>query len=231
MALCDWFAEARDDYVSNWALLDKTLYDLCDAHPRHDTILAINAKIQIIGLSYQTGIQRHVDLGQFEGLQGGAIRRVTNHLFDKREDVDAVFVRLRELREPLSTEQCNEALCLHNQLLEILTPITRGLRLVSFPAKYMHFHCRAMPIFDRMAYDFIRYVCDVPRELNINPDNDLVNPDYLEYVQRFYSLYKKLRENCGNTSVKLVDHFINFANESDHRAQMIHSINGAFAGQ
>lgn len=231
MPLCDYFAEACDDYKSNWALVDKTLYNLCDAHPRHDTRLAVNAKVQIVGLSYQTGIQRHVHLGQFEGLQGGAIRRVAEHLFDRHEDVDAIFGELQALAEPLSTEHCSRAVCLHNQFLQTLTPITRGLRLVSFPAKYMHFHRRTMPIFDRMAYDFIRYVCHVPRNPNINPDNALVNPDYLEYMQRFYSLYDKLREDCGNTSVKLVDHFINFVNESDQRAQMIDRINDAFAGQ
>ena len=94
--------------------------------------------------------------------------------------------------------------------------------MVSFPAKYMHFHCPATPIFDGMADTFIRKDCRIRKDEAINPQ--LFNSDYRDYVRRFYRLYAKLREDCEDVTVKMVDHFINFANESNERVQMIQSI-------
>jgi hypothetical protein len=54
------YNRAKNDYNVQWKILDANLYRLCDEEPRHNRISSVNAKVFIIGLTYETGIKRLV---------------------------------------------------------------------------------------------------------------------------------------------------------------------------
>jgi hypothetical protein len=131
-------------------LLDRTLYQLCAEHPRHDTIGAVNAKLWLIGRGFATGIERHV---RSFGTQGSSLGRVAEHLLRHRVEVDEIVQQLRELAEPIDVETLSKVVALHGQFCKLVSRIANGKKvLVSFASKYLHFHAPLVPIFDTWVY-------------------------------------------------------------------------------
>jgi hypothetical protein len=229
--LCQYFIAACQDYDQNWQLLDDTLYTLCQEHPAHDVMLVINAKVQIVGLSYQTGIQRQVDLGDSRGLQGAAIRRVSEQIFHHLEEMAVIFNELGDIAEPVTPNNLHAVLRLHAKFLQILRQVLRDeLSARSFAAKYMHFHCRAVPIFDNGTNQFLPRLCpfkygEQKELLRQKPEG--VDEVYYLFAHRFYRMYQCLEAQCQNQSVKRTDHFINYVRELPAQVDAIHAVREA----
>lgn len=190
-------------YEANYAALNRVLYDLCRRYPDHARRDAINAKLWVIGRTYATGIERHI---QTKGSQGSSLMQLAEHLWRHRRNVDACLNRLREVREPLAPAKLPIILAAHGRLLEILKPrMHRGMLPRSFVSKYLHFHCPAVPIYDgitaavlRRLYPWRRgfVICDVPMH---------ADQRYARFVLRFWRCYEELRHKQQRVSVKLID--------------------------
>ncbi len=176
------------NYKDQWRTLDGVLYTLCRDYPGHDRIDGINAKLNIIGRTYSTGIERRI---KSEGTQGSSMLKLADYFFKHRAEIDSLIEHISALMEPLTWKGIVGILIAHGRLVQLLTGITQyGYRPRSFVSKYLHFHNPVFPIYDSVASGEIRRIVPLRSVLNIDFDVDGVSDsEYNDYVKRFFALY------------------------------------------
>ena len=96
--------------------MDDCLYHLCRENPKHDSLLAINAKIFIIGLTFETGVKRQV---RSKRTQGSSLTQVVNLIHTNHQSVDQQFHRLSAISEPLTASKLADILDIHGILVKL----------------------------------------------------------------------------------------------------------------
>jgi hypothetical protein len=207
------YKDALADYQNNWELIDDVLRKLCRDHPNHVDRGEVNAKVQIIGLSYSTGIQRLI--APHGNGPGRAIYQVAEHIFDQREEVDQLVAMVCAIRGPLTLQALCTIVHVHGRFVELLQEITRTggrtethLKARSFVSKYLHFHRSIVPIYDSYAAEVLTTL--MPLAQCETPDNPPEHADsvYYEHALRFFGLYSEIRSACLPISVKYVDAYL-----------------------
>jgi hypothetical protein len=186
--------------------LDDCLYRLCCENPKHDSLLAVNAKVFIIGLTFETGIKRQV---RTKGTQGSSISQVVNLIRTNHQSVDQQFHRLLAISEPLTASKLADILDIHGIRGKLLRAVTRDQNDVrSFVSKYMHFHNPAVPLYDVNANTVLTSLVPLPsvRKKAITVTN--ADPDYSKYANRFFSLYEAMRSAGWKVTVRALDNYL-----------------------
>jgi len=201
-----WKAEYDEswvEYQTMWQIWNDVLYEMCQRYPKHKRKKEIAAKVGLIGRSYMSGIERHSKKTIF-----GIIEFFHKH----GSEIDDLFASLRSLKEPLTIEKLQLIVAVHGKFLSILRKMTRDRNtLRSFAAKYMHFHCSAVPIFDNIANNVIKQrgwypLTDarIPRFAKPRYADDI----YHDFCVRFFSLYCDLKRSGFKVDVRRLDHYL-----------------------
>jgi hypothetical protein len=117
------YEESVTNYKDQWRTLDGVLYTLCRDYPGHDRIDSINAKLNIIGRTYSTGIERRI---RSEGTQGSSMLKLADYFFKHRAEIDSLIEHISALMEPLTWKGIVAILIAHGRLVQLLTGITQN---------------------------------------------------------------------------------------------------------
>lgn len=116
-----------------WDFGNSILYDLCQAHPRHEKDEIIIAKIWLIGRSYAAAIERRLKMEEepvgdrfYEDNVAPKIRGST---------IDCWFDSI----SACGSAAMNECLVVHRKVTELFSEISQ-LKKRSLASKYLHFH-------------------------------------------------------------------------------------------
>ena len=202
------YAASVSTYEQHWALLDEVLYELCRRFPTHEQRGHVNAKMWIIGRTYQTGLERKVEKS---GSQGGALSAASEYLHRHHKRIDATIERLVDLREPLDPESLGTIIRAHGTITRLVSGITiRGQSTRSFVSKYLHFHCPIVPIYDSYAVANLRRLVRWNDALNVVPHIAEADDEYSTYVLRFFDLYSRMRAARldPKPTVRRIDRFL-----------------------
>jgi hypothetical protein len=202
----DKYRLACAQYRQTWQAIDEALYELCRRHADHQSQGGINAKLWIIGRTYATGIERKIISKK---TQGSSMEQLSAHLWNHRDEVDEVLTSLRTVSEPLTSENLAKILAAHGRLVGIVQEILRkGQTPRSFVSKYLHFHNPAVPIFDSVA---VRAATRHYRRERNGPALQIpigAEPQYTDFLFRFWRLYKEAMDTGQNVKVKLLDYYL-----------------------
>ena len=194
------------DYFRRWATFNDVLYAMCRKYPDHIEPGHINAKFGIIGRSFATGLERKM---KSRGGQGSTLAVVGEYVFKHRRDVQEVFEGLAGIKEPLTEERLATIIAAHGCLNRLLRGMTRGRQsLRSFVAKYMHFHCPAVPIYDTFAEKALRREVRWHDDLMVFGSIPRADPQYHWFCARFWHLYQELRRRRKKATVRLADVYL-----------------------
>jgi len=200
------YERACKDYHDYWEVFNQVLYDMCRRYPDHSDLSHIIAKVGIISRSLAAGLERQVRSG---GGQGEALDKVGEHVRKDSEEVEGIFARLRSVAEPLTPEKLKVIVTEHGRFNRLLMKITREHRSPrSFVAKYMHFHCPAVPIYDSICSAKLRKMVRWTDDLMLFDPIKGADDWYLWHVFRFYQLYQDLKAAGKKVTVRLVDVFL-----------------------
>lgn len=139
----------------SWSLGNSVLYDLCRAHPLHETTREVVAKVWLIGRAYSAAVER--------GRGDAAGPGLSNDSFYTEFLAPALIAssldeHLRDLAtmQQLARADVHAVLRVHGYLVEELRKLTgKGKR--SFASKYLHFHYPSLFfIYDSRAVEAIR---------------------------------------------------------------------------
>jgi hypothetical protein len=194
------------NYDDEWKATDDALYMLCQRHPYHQDRGGINAKLWIIGRAYATGIERMITS---KGTQGSSMEQLSAHLLVRGKDVDAILEGLRGVTEPLTTDTLTKILDAHGRLVSIVQgTLHNGQTPRSFVSKYLHFHNPAVPILDSVAVKTARKHCRPERNGPAVEIPTVSDKQYVDFILRFWPLYKEARHSGVIVSVKLLDNYL-----------------------
>lgn len=200
------YKKACTDYKQNWALLNEILYKMCKDCRSHKNLSAINAKVWIIGRTYATGIERMISSS---GAQGDSLGQLAKHMYKNRTILDSIFNRLLSIREPLTTPKLKVIVMEHGKFVRLLAEILRDNQSArSFASKYMHFHCPAVPIYDRYANGELRRICPREDSYEVFEIPEGADEEYYYFILRFWQLYEKFKESFGRTNVRFIDCYL-----------------------
>ena len=200
-------------YGRVWRATDKTLYGLCRRYPRHNDQAGVNAKLWIIGRTYATGIERKIPAN---GKQGGSMSQLARHLRSHARQVDALFARLREFKEPLRSARLCDIIDVHGRYMRLLQPVLRARQSPrSFASKYMHFHCPVVPIMDTFAERALRKAVRRQRSFQVLDLPPCADEHYARYVLRFWQLYSQAKAAGVRPTVRHLDYYLLGAAEDD----------------
>jgi len=200
------YGELCRDYETAWSATDEVLYRLCQERPDHQSPNSVNAKLQIIGRTYATGIERNI---QTAGTQGSSLSQLAAHVLARGREIDAMFGRLAKVAEPLTPGKLATIVAEHGGFVKLLRPVLRSARSPrAFASKYMHFHCPAVPIFDSVASAAIRKLVPWDRSLAVFDPPPDADSEYAWFVMRFWSLYEQARRDHPSVRVKLLDNYL-----------------------
>lgn len=200
------YEKSCEDYQKHWAPLNETLYSLCKKYPDHTDIAGINAKFWIIGRTLATGIERMM---KSTGVQGSSLIQLSNHIYKNRVAVDAIFNHLASVAEPLTPEKLETIAIAHGRFTKVLAKKARRSRSPrSFASKYMHFHNRAVPIYDSNASGEISRICRWNDEYEVFKRPKEADEEYYYFILRFWQLYRKFKESVKSVNVRLLDSYL-----------------------
>ncbi len=206
------FDAARNEYEEQWNLLDQVLYDLCEQYPGHTTRRDVNAKLQIIGRTYGTGIERMIPS---RGGQGGAFIVLGDHVFEHAGTIDAIIGGLAGLREPLDRNSLQRIITAQGDLVRLLKQVTHKTKVAgetrsphAFASKYLHFHNPALPIYDSYATVALTKLRRWRRAFQLFDMPDGSDVEYGRFVLRFWQLYRDVRAVRLDATVKHVDYYL-----------------------
>lgn len=190
----------------NWALLDNTLYDLCRLHPDHADRTGSNAKLWLIGRGFATGIERQIKSKNGQGSSMGAL---CDYVHDNQAAIDRVIRLLADVAEPLDRKKLNIIADAHGRLCRLLRPLLRKrVSPRSFAAKYLHFHCRAVPIYDSNAAWKLTGLCRWRREFNKYRRPKEADWDYHWFLVRFWHFYQAAKKLRPAVTVRQLDLYL-----------------------
>jgi hypothetical protein len=197
---------SRIEYGQQWQTLDDCLYRLCRENQTHSCLLGVNAKVFIIGLTFETGIKRQV---RTKRTQGSSISQVVKLLHGHHQELDGLFLRLSGISEPLTPSNLTEILEIHGLIVKMLRSVTRDQHDVrSFVSKYMHFHNPAVPLYDTNADTVLTSLVPWPsvrkKEVTVREADSY----YAKYANRFLSLYDSMRSEGLVVTVRALDYYL-----------------------
>ncbi len=114
------YEESVTNYKDQWRTLDGVLYTLCRDYPGHDRIDGINAKLNIIGRTYSTGIERRI---KSEGTQGSSMLKLADYFFKHRAEIDSLIEHISALME---RSFVSKYLHFHNPVFPIYDSVASG---------------------------------------------------------------------------------------------------------
>jgi hypothetical protein len=201
------FERSVAEYKKWTRTLDDALYELCRRHPDHRDHAGLAAKCWIVGRTYATGIERQIASG---GLQGDSMSKLVGWLLKNSSKADRLIDPLRRLRAPLSATALALIMEVHGGLVQLLSGIVRKDETPrSFAAKYLHFHCPLVPIYDSVVARVMPGMVRWRNDLIVFPKPNGADEEYSWYCYRFWHLYQQAREAVGETvTVKLLDYYL-----------------------
>jgi hypothetical protein len=200
------FLNSRAQYSKYWELTDQTLYNLCQENFDHNSLNSINAKLWIIGRTYATGIERNIPT---DGKQGGSLTSLAQQLHKKRNKINQIFKKLRNMSESLNVDSLRVISILHWEFTQIIKQVTRKNHVPrSFASKYMHFHCPAVPIYDNYTARALKILVPWREELLVFDKSPNMDEEYLWHILRFWNLYKTALQNGNPVKVKHLDFYL-----------------------
>jgi hypothetical protein len=194
--------KAAADFDRDWGAVDEILYGICREHPGHRELRQVTAKIALIDRAYSAGFERRVTPPP--GQQ--AITVIANFVLAHAAQIDAIIGRLASLQEPLTADAMAEIVAEHGRFVALLREVTTdGTAPRSFAAKYLHFHCPVVPIYDAYAAEALVKVVrwdsgDVPFERPAEGDGE-----YWAFCVRFLRLYEACLQAGLDVTVKSLD--------------------------
>jgi len=200
------YDEATREYDNDWQAMDGVLYQLPKRFAGHRSRSNINIKLNIIGKTYNSGIGRLI---KSQGGPGSSYTQLGKCFQKNGKKIDRLLNELKGIKEPLTADKVEKIVSIHGRFLKLIRPIIRGKRAPrSFISKYMHFHCSAVPIYDSYASE---NVCSLVRwkdELEVFDLPKEADNWYGWYVMRFFELYKMIKKQRPEATVKLVDYYL-----------------------
>jgi hypothetical protein len=207
------FKDKWASYKSGWYHLNEALFDLFQKYPKHRKLGEIAAKVIILGRTYSTGIERHVK----NSSKNSAINVIVDYLYENGSFVDRLLGRLIKIKEPLTEKNLGVIIEVHGEVVSLLSKKLRNNNSArSFVSKYMHFHCRAVPIYDQIAKSSIgrrdMYPLSMSRMKFLK--QKFMKPlkaddEYYKYCLRFFAMCKDLEKyGVGEANVRSIDHYL-----------------------
>jgi hypothetical protein len=194
-----------DYYEKESSLLDRTLYRLCEEHPCHTDIGAVNAKLWLIGRGFSTGVERQI---KSSGVPGSSLEKMAVHLRKNGNAVDQIIQDLRQLKEPLDLEKLQSVVAEHGKFCRLASRIAYGNRvLVSFASKYLHFHAPIVPIYDQWA-DWQAWRMRRKDNLMSFKLPKGGNEAFYWYCLCFWQVYANLRTVSDRVNVRLTECYL-----------------------
>lgn len=202
----DQYNQTVADYKSKWLATDVVLYDLCRRYPDHCDPGGVRAKLQIIGRTYATGIERKISS---RGTQGGALEKLASYMLANAAKVTQLFDLLPDVSQPLKSDHLRTIIDVHGQFVGVLRELTRNAQCTrSFCSKYMHFHCPTVPIYDSYAAATLPRLIRWQRWYWLSDLSHDIDGDYAKYALRFWQLYKRISDAGLHPTVKYLDYYV-----------------------
>jgi hypothetical protein len=196
---------AWSDYEEAWGIFNETLYALCRRYPGHESRGSLNAKVQIIARSYGTGIERQI---ASTGGMGGSLGRLTGHLWARRAEIDAAIERLGTVAVPLAMGDLRTIAEQHGRFTRLVRVVTPGQTPRAFAAKYLHFHCPAVPIYDSNAARALRRLYRWRSSFALFDMPEEADPEYTWFLFRFWRLYEAALAARPDVTVRRLDYYL-----------------------
>ncbi len=192
-------------FDADWGGVDEVLYELCRKHADHAVRRDVTAKVALIDRVYSAGFERRVTPPA--GKQ--AITVIADFMLAHAAEIDDIVGRLAPLQEPLAADDMVQVVAAHGRLMSLLQKVaTDGKAPRSFAAKYLHFHCPVVPIYDSYAAArLIRLVHwdshEIPFEQPSGADDE-----YWDFCVRCFRLYEACHAAGLAVSVKRLDTYL-----------------------
>jgi hypothetical protein len=192
----------------NHRVMEDVLYGLCHDHPDHTDPSSVYSKLWLIGRGYATGIERAIKSNQ---KMGGSMTALAKAMLKNGRQLNKLFAELKSVSEPLTVSKARKIVSLHGRFIELIRkPLRPDVSPHSFASKYMHFHCRAVPLVDRFAS---RKLTELVPWKQVEPAVQFPMPHgadsaYGWFVMRFLSLYEQKRKKNPDITVKEMDEFL-----------------------
>jgi len=196
---------AAEAFDRDWGGVGEVLYGICCQHFGHSVRREVTAKIALIDRAYSAGLERRVT----PPIGKQAITVIADFVLAHAARIDDIIARLTRLQEPLSSEAMAQIVVAHGRLTALLQRVaTDGKAPRSFAAKYLHFHCPIVPIYDSYAAarltGLVRWDArKVPFERPAEGD-----ADYWDFCVRFLCLYEACLSAGTIVSVKGLDTYL-----------------------
>jgi len=205
--LVDDYNNAQEEYCATWAVTDKILYKLCRGW-RSQSKADIHAKLVLIGRGYQTNVEKTVVSPAIvkKRRQGYALDRLAAGLSqgEQRRELNRILGSLAPVCFPVTAADHGAIQKAHRDLVRLIRtsavvgPSRSRPKPRSFAAKFLHFHCPAVPIYDRYARRGLRPFANC-RLTDVH--------DYARFLTHFWKLYERLpvRLRTRDDSVRILD--------------------------
>lgn len=202
----DELNSARRDFEKDWGGVDEVLYGICRQYPDHSDRRGLTAKVALIDRAYSAGLERRVTPPP--GKQ--AITVIADCFERHGARLDDMFAPLRGVDEPLSMRDMVTVVQVHGRFTQFLVKevTTDGKSPRSFASKYLHFHNRAVLIYDsyaaagltkRVRWDGACVPFDCPEG---------ADEEYWAFCVRFWRLYDACRGDGLDARVKTLDEWL-----------------------
>jgi hypothetical protein len=199
------YIDGANNYRKQWQLLDKTLIDFCQIHPKHNHLDDVSAKVILVGRGFATGIERHVTS---DGYQGSSINKLAKYLVKNSHIIDPIIDNLSNIAEPLTIDTLTEIVKYHGEFCKILTELTRDRHYAtSFAAKYLHFHAPIVPIYDSISYKNAWHYRDKKNLYSFEKPKGS-DENYFSYSLCFWQYYFALKKLFQSSNVRLTEVYL-----------------------
>lgn len=216
------YRTARDDYERNWHVLDGTLYDVCRRHRGHAGRDAVCGKLWLIGRTYASGIERLV---LSKKTQGSSLSQMADLFLSRANDIDALVNQLDRCRDPLTAEQLETIVDVHGRFVALMRPIIRkGKCPRSFAAKYLHFHCPSVPIYDSYAERMLKKHVRWRKDLQFFKVPKGGDEWYAWFIMRFWRLFQQAEEAIDGVTARHLDYYLIWRAGSSYTANVIQPV-------
>jgi hypothetical protein len=194
-------AAARRDYEARWRLLDEVLYGLCTLHPGHADRAGVNVKLYLIGRAFASGIERQI---KSDGTQGGALRKLGDHLVANAAALDREIARLPTTATP-TDDGLRTVVEVHGAVVKLIQPVLHRGTPRSFVSKYLHFHSLSVPIYDSVVVaNLPKYITDADPATWAH-GKPVGDPHYRWFVLHVRALLRRLEALGGSPTVRSVE--------------------------
>jgi len=196
---------ASTAFDRDWGAVDDTLYAICRQYPDHSDRRGMTAKLALIGRAYSAGLERRVSPPK--GQQ--AITIIADYVYEHRGVVDAIIGDVMAVQEPLAVGDMQQLVAQHGRLTGLLRGVTSdGKAPRSFAAKYLHFHNRAVPIYDSYAaLGLGKLVQWDPKSVPFDRPSG-ADAEYHAFCVRFWRLYSACLTAGLEVTVKMLDNYL-----------------------